>query len=234
MRAMGRSESLEIRDRFPHGMRVRAIRRATGRDRKTIREIATAAAPRFLDPYTEYIRQRTQEGCGNRAVVFDAMRARGPLRDAGGTPGAVRLGGLWRDGGPRRHRPQSLGVRVHPELLAVLVRGVCPGHPLLTCLEHAFAHFGGVPEEILSDHRRPRVWPHPRGGPVPGHPRFLACAPFQGFVPKAAEAYRAQTKGHGERPIQSLRGDFWPRVRTVGVTRPGIAPGATPTETGVS
>ena len=77
MRAIGRSESLEIRDRFPHGMRVRAISRETGRDRQTIQQIVTAAAPRFLDPYTEYIRQRTQEGCWNSVVGFDAMRAQG-------------------------------------------------------------------------------------------------------------------------------------------------------------
>ena len=81
MRAIGRSESMEIRDRFQHGMSVSAIRRETGRDRKTIREIVTAAAPRadhgparapqprFLDPYTEYIRQRTQEGCWNSVVA---------------------------------------------------------------------------------------------------------------------------------------------------------------------
>ena len=87
---------------------------------------------------------------------------------------------------------------------------------LLTCLEHAFAPCGGVPEEILSDTMRPMGLAHPRGGPVTGHPRFLDFARFQGFVPKAAEAYRAQTKGQGERPIRYLRGNFWPRVRTVG------------------
>ena len=59
MRAIGRSESMEIRDRFPHGIRVSALRRETGRDRQTIQQMVTAATPRFLDPYTEYIRPRT-------------------------------------------------------------------------------------------------------------------------------------------------------------------------------
>ena len=86
---------------------------------------------------------------------------------------------------------------------------------LLACLEHAFAVFGGVPEEVLSDNMSPMVGHHPRGGPVPGHPRYLDFAQFHGFEPNAAEAYRAQTKGKIERPIRYVRGNFWPRLRAV-------------------
>ena len=86
---------------------------------------------------------------------------------------------------------------------------------LLSSLEHAFAYFGGVPTEILSDHRSPMVVHHPRGGPVTWHPRFLDFARRQGFDPKAAEAYRAQTKGKIERPIRYVRGNFWPRRHAV-------------------
>ena len=243
MRAMGRSESMEIRDRFQHGMRVSAIRRETGRDRQTIREIVTAAAPRFLDAYTEYIRQRTQEGCGNSVGVFDAMRAPG-------YPGGLTLVRAFM----ARRRPvmtpvpvvryetpagrpaqcdgaafgeteapdgtvRKLWAFVYTLSYSRCLYGECvrdtTQDTLLTCLEHAFAHGGGVPEEILSDHRRPMVLAHPRGGPVTWHPRFLACARFPGFVPTAAEAYRAQTKGQGERPLRYLRGTFGPRVRTV-------------------
>ena len=56
---------------------------------------------------------------------------------------------------------------------------------------------------------------YPRGGPVTWHPRFLDCARFHGFDPKAAEVYRAQTQGKIERPIRYVRGHVWPRLRTV-------------------
>ena len=246
MRAMGRSESLEMRDRVQHGMRVSAIRRETGRDRQTIREIVTAAAPRadhgparvpqprFLEPYTEYIRQRTQDGCGNSVVVFDAMRTQG-------YPGGLTLVRAF----IARRRPVATPVLVVRYETPAGRQAQCAGAAFgeteapdgtvrqrwafvytlsysrclygefvrdttqdtrLTCLEHAFAHFGGVPAEILSDHRRPMVWAQPRGGPVTGHPRFLDFARFPGFVPNAAEAYRAQTQGQGERPLRYLRG----------------------------
>ena len=243
MRAMGRSESLEIRDRFPHGMRVSALRRETGRDRKTIHEIVTAAAPRFLDAYTKYIRQRTQEGCWNSVVVFDAMRAQGypggltlvrafmARRRPVATPGPVvryetpagrqalcdwaAFGETAAPDGTVRQRWAFVYTLSDSRCLyGEFVRDTTQD-TLLTCLEHAFAHFGGVPEEILSDHRRPMGLTPPRGGPITWHPRFLDFARFPGFVPNAAEAYRAQTKGQGERPIRYLRGHCWPRVRTV-------------------
>ena len=255
MRAIGRSESMEIRDQFQHGMRVSAISRETGRDRKTIQQIVTAAAPRadhgparapqprFLDAYTEYIRQRTEEGCWNSVVVFDELRAQGypggltlvrafmarlrPVATPGPvvryeTPAGRQAQCDWAafgeteapDGTVRKLWAFVYTLSYSRCLYVEFVRDTTQD-TLLTCLEHAFAHCGGVPEEILSDNMRPMVLAHPRGGPVTWHPRFLDFARFQGFVPKAAEAYRAQTKGKVERPIRYLRGNFWPRVRTV-------------------
>ncbi|MCY0898542.1 MAG: DDE-type integrase/transposase/recombinase [Firmicutes bacterium] len=86
---------------------------------------------------------------------------------------------------------------------------------LFACLEHAFAYFGAVPAEILSDNMTPMVLAHPPEGPVQWHPRFFDFARFHGFEPKAARPYRGQTKGKVERPIRYLRENFWPRVHRI-------------------
>ena len=89
MRAMGKSESMEIRDRYPQGVRISALIRETGPHRQTIRAIVRTTAPRSAEPpaparrppllalYAEDIRQRTQESCRNTAVLSDELCARG-------------------------------------------------------------------------------------------------------------------------------------------------------------
>ena len=255
MRAIGRSESMEIRDRYQQGVRISALSRETGHDRQTIRDIVVAAAPRPAEPsaparrlhllarYEEYIRQRTQEGCWNTTVLLDEVRAQGypggrttlkdfvaPLRPHAAPVPVVRY-----ETPPGRQAPcagAAFGQTEAPDgtgqklwrlaytlsysrcLYLEFVRHTTPD-TLLACLEHAFAAFGGVPAELLSDNMSPMVVHPPRGGPVPGHPRYRDCARFHGFEPKAAEAYRAQTKGQIERPIRYGRGHFWPRLRAV-------------------
>ena len=199
--------------------------------------------PRLLAPYDEYIRQRAQEGCWNATVLFDEIRAQGytggrtlvkdflqPLR-----PRAPLVPVARYETPPGRQAQcdwAKFGETETPDgtvealwLFAyTLSYSRCLSREfvrdtrqdtLLACLEHAFAHFGGVPAQILSDNMTPMVVHHPRGGPVTWHPRFLDFARFHGFDPKAAEAYRAQTKGKIERPIRYIRGNFWPRLRTV-------------------
>ena len=97
---------MEIRDRYPQGVRISALSRETGHDRRTIRDIVRAAAPRpadppgrgraprLLAPYEEYIHQRLQEGCWNTAVAGarvprGADHAEG-LRGAVVAPGRAR------------------------------------------------------------------------------------------------------------------------------------------------
>jgi len=68
-------------------------------------------------------------------------------------------------------------------------------------LERAFQHFGGVPEEILTDNAKPLVNRHPTGGKAVFHPEFEAFCRYWGVVPRACQPFRAQTKGKVENGV---------------------------------
>lgn len=82
---------------------------------------------------------------------------------------------------------------------------------LLSCHEHAFLAFGGVPCEVLYDNMRTVVQERDRYGH--GQHRFQAgfldFARHCGFRPRLCRPYRAQSKGKVERFIRYLRGNFW-------------------------
>jgi transposase len=69
-------------------------------------------------------------------------------------------------------------------------------------IEGAFAHFGGVPEEVLLDNPRALVLHHDAATrEVRFHDRLLAFASYWGFRPRACAPYRARTKGKDERSV---------------------------------
>ncbi len=69
-------------------------------------------------------------------------------------------------------------------------------------IEGAFAHFGGVPEEVLLDNPRALVLHHDAATrEVRFHERLLAFASYWGFRPRACAPYRARTKGKDERSV---------------------------------
>ncbi|HLV64699.1 MAG TPA: IS21 family transposase [Polyangiaceae bacterium] len=69
-------------------------------------------------------------------------------------------------------------------------------------IEGAFAHFGGVPEEVLLDNPRALVVHHDAATrEVRFHARLLAFASYWGFRPRACAPYRARTKGKDERSV---------------------------------
>jgi transposase len=82
---------------------------------------------------------------------------------------------------------------------------------LLSCHEHAFLAFGGVPREVLYDNMRTVVQERDRYGH--GQHRFqtgfLDFARHCGFRPRLCRPYRAQSKGKVERFIRYMRGNFW-------------------------
>lgn len=72
----------------------------------------------------------------------------------------------------------------------------------LAGIEGAFAHFGGVPEEVLLDNPRALVVHHDAATrEVRFHERFVAFASYWGFRPRACAPYRARTKGKDERSV---------------------------------
>jgi transposase len=68
-------------------------------------------------------------------------------------------------------------------------------------LERAFHHFGGVPEELLTDNAKPLVNQHPTGGKAVFHPEFEAFCRHWGVVPRACQPFRARTKGKVENGV---------------------------------
>jgi transposase len=82
---------------------------------------------------------------------------------------------------------------------------------LLSCHEHAFLFFGGVPREVLYDDMRTVVAERNRYGRGLHrfHPGFLDFAGHCGFRPRLCQPHRAQSKGKVERFIRYLRGSFW-------------------------
>src|SRR5690606_22865284 len=69
-------------------------------------------------------------------------------------------------------------------------------------IEAAFAHFGGVPRELLFDNARALVEQHDAATrEVRFNGRLHAFARYWGFRPRACAPYRARTKGKDERGV---------------------------------
>jgi transposase len=78
------------------------------------------------------------------------------------------------------------------------------------CHRRAFAHFGGVPKELLYDRTKTVVKQHvgrPRGLEREiFHPEALASAYHYGFRMRLCKPYRAKTKGKVESDVDYVRG----------------------------
>src|SRR5690606_16997169 len=127
----------------------------------------------------------------------------GALRDAAGPPAPDRL----RRAARRDRRPVGAGHSFVPPLGHSRRRYVRAfRHERQSCwfegIEGAFAHFGGVPEEVLLDNPRALVVHHDAATrEVRFHERLLAFASYWGFRPRACAPYRARTKGKDERSV---------------------------------
>jgi transposase len=74
------------------------------------------------------------------------------------------------------------------------------------CHRRAFAHFGGVPAQIVYDRTKTVVRRHVgRGQQTPLHPEAVAFAGHYDFAIWLAAPYRAQTKGRVERQVEIVR-----------------------------
>lgn len=81
---------------------------------------------------------------------------------------------------------------------------------VLRCHMEAFAHFGGVPREILYDRMKTAVLGEADSSEgIVYNAKLLACGAHYGFLPRACQAYRAKTKGKVERPYRYIRADFF-------------------------
>ena len=80
---------------------------------------------------------------------------------------------------------------------------------LLAAHEHAFAHFGGRPSELLYDRMR-TVTADPSAGTARWNSTFDAFARHWGFEPRLCRPYRAQTKGKVESGVKYVKRNFIP------------------------
>lgn len=82
---------------------------------------------------------------------------------------------------------------------------------LISCHEHAFLAFGGVPMDVLYDNMKTVVLERNTYGHGAHrfHPGFLDYIKHAGAMPRLCQPYRAQTKGKVERFIGYLKRSFW-------------------------
>jgi len=84
----------------------------------------------------------------------------------------------------------------------------CDMVSFLDVQQRAFAHFGGVPAEILYD-RMKNVFIRKLAGKAQFTQGLMALADHYGFSPEVAPAYAPWVKGKVERPMDHLREGFW-------------------------
>jgi transposase len=193
-----------------------------------------AQQPSKLAPYAPYLRARVAAGVLNATKLYAEIQRHGytggvamvrrfvhPLRPL--TPAVVErfetpagwqaqvdwasCGHLWHHG---QWRPLSAFVLTlgysRRQYVEFTVRQDL--QTFLRCHVHAFQYFGGIPHELLYDNLKTAVDHRTSDGSVVWNPRFRDFADYYGFVPRACQPYRAQTKGKVERGIRYLRGNF--------------------------
>jgi transposase len=84
----------------------------------------------------------------------------------------------------------------------------CDMVSFLDAHQRAFAHFGGVPAEILYD-RMKNVFIRKLSGKAQFTQGLMMLADHYGFSPEVAPAYAPWVKGKVERPMHDLREGFW-------------------------
>jgi transposase len=84
----------------------------------------------------------------------------------------------------------------------------CDMTSFLDAHQRAFAHFGGVPAEILYD-RMKNVFIRKLAGKAQFTQGLMAIADHYGFTPQVAPAYSPWVKGKVERPMDFIREGFW-------------------------
>jgi transposase len=187
-----------------------------------------------LDPYKPYLRERATAGVLNAVKLLPEVRRHGypggvtlireflhPLRPAVPVvterfetePGQqaqvdwAACGRIWYRDRLRSlssftmtlgySRRQYLGFTVSEDM-----------ETFQRCHIDAFRYFCGVPSEILYDNLKTAVDHRGPDGQVVWNKRFRDFADYYGFVPRACQPYRAQTKGKVENGIRYVKGNF--------------------------
>lgn len=78
---------------------------------------------------------------------------------------------------------------------------------LIACHEHAFAWFGGIPEEILYDNPKTIVLDRATAN-ARINPKFEDFCRYYGYTPRLCRPYRARTKGKVESGVKYVKRSF--------------------------
>ena len=195
--------------------------------------------PGILDPHHFWIQSRFQGGVRNADVLrqeFEAMgisvslrtveRALRPFRQSWeraqkatmrfetlpGKQMQVDFGEKWLQiGGERQKRYVFVATLGFSRRCYIEIFGSLRQRDWIMGLEHAFRHFGGVPEEILTDNAKPLVLGR-KGGRPQFHPEFEAFCRHWSVIPRACQPFRARTKGKVENGVGYAKGNALGRL----------------------
>lgn len=192
-----------------------------------------------LDPHRAWLQARFMAGVRNGDVLrqeFEAMgisvslrtveRALRPFRRSleqaqkattrfetmPGKQMQVDFGEKWLQiGGVRQKRYVFVATLGFSRRCYIEIFGSLRQRDWIMGLEHAFRHFGGVPEEILTDNAKPLVLGRKAGRPQ-FHPEFEAFCRHWGVIPRACQPFRARTKGKVENGVGYAKGNALGRL----------------------
>jgi len=142
-----------------------------------------------------------------RQEVVLANRATMRFETAPGCQMQVDFGEKYLEiGGIQQKRYLFVATLGYSRRTFTLVLGSMQQRDWIRGLEAAFQHFGGVPQELLSDNTKPLVL-RQEGGRAVFHPEFLAFCSHWGVRPRACQPYRARTKGKVESGVGYVKGN---------------------------
>jgi len=197
-----------------------------------------------LDPYKPYLRQRAAAGVLNASKLLGELHRQGypggitlvrefvhPLRpviptitERFETPPGHQAQVDWTACGRIWHEEHWCSLSAFVFTLGYSRRQYVEFtvrqdlETFLRCHVHAFRYFSGIPAELLYDNLKTAVDHRRADGGVVWNARFRDCADYYGFVPRACQPYRAQTKGKVERGIGYLKGHFLLGLDLAGTT----------------
>lgn len=178
----------------------------------------------LLERYHSYSAQqilqevRAQGYQGGYSILKEFVRlvrpARKPayltLQFAAGECAQVDWGsfGAMTVGGTRRKLSFFVMVLCHSRLMYLEFTLSQAMDQFLSCHQHAFEFFGGVPERVMIDNLKTGVLEHPLGEKALFHPRYLDFAAHYGFTPVACGVRKANEKGRVENGVGYIKKNF--------------------------
>ncbi len=192
--------------------------------------------PSKLDPFRSHIDNMVGLGIFNCVVILERLQSLGytggitiikdyvnPLRPARSAPAVRRYEtppgqqaqmdwGITHyidENGTVRKTPVFAMILGHSRAKYVEFTKRCDFYSLIRCIIHAFEHFGGVPQTILTDRMKTVLDGSEAGKPL-WNRRFEDFAAAMGFLPKVCRPRTPKTKGKVERLVDYIKDNFLP------------------------